>query len=205
MIKEKNYDAVFHAQSHFRSVLDSMARPGKLNPLEAIDIRPVEGMRVATASVVFALVNRDVTFQVVGFGPEAIEYIKANRHTDVADASEAAFLVCDGFPSENIVENANEGILTYPETSASLIIQTSVVYSEPVDGTLGVVLSGPGVPDSKTVFFKDAPKAFFEALSIKNSEFPLGIDVIILTDSPDFPKQECALCIPRTSKITFVD
>lgn len=201
MIKEKHYDPVFHSQSHFRSILDSMARPGKLNPIERVDIYPIADFRKSTASVVFALVNRDVSFQVLGFSGDVIDYIKANRNSELVSTEQADFIVHHGFPNPATVEAAKEGILTYPETSATIIAQISEVAEHPFEGALKVVLSGPGNAEDKAVYFKDANPDFFEALSAKNSEFPLGIDIIFTTAAIDAPEIEQVLCIPRSSKI----
>lgn len=201
MIKEKNYDTVFHSQEHFRSVLDSMARPGKLNPITDIEIHPVEGLRKSTASVAFALINRDVSFQILGFTGEVVDYIKANRNTDLAPTEQADFIITLGYPEPESVEQSKEGILTYPETSASFICQIPEVNDEPMEGSLKVTLKGPGIPEEKTLFFKDADPRFFEALSLKNEEFPLGVDVIFTTFSAKQPGVEQVLCIPRSTQI----
>lgn len=201
MIKEKNYDPVFHAQSHFRSVLDSMARPGKLNPVESIDLEPVGGLRKSTASIAFALINRDVSFQVLGFPGEVIDYVKANRSAELEPTELADFIICNGFPTVDTVEAAKEGILTYPETSASIIAQIPEVSDEPFEGALKVILSGPGNAEEKVVYMKDGQADFFRALSEKNSEFPLGIDMIFTTASVLSPSLEQVLCIPRSSMI----
>lgn len=201
MIKEKYYDQVFHSQSHFRSVLDSMARPGKLNPVELIDINPVEGLRKSTACIAFALINRDVSFQVLGFTGNVIDYIKANRNTELAPTEEADFIITDGYPLPETVEAAKEGILTYPETSASILAQIPGVSDTEINDSLKITLSGPGIATEKVVYFCGGKPEFFEALSFKNSEFPLGVDMIFTTYTAGNPVDEKILCIPRSSRI----
>ena len=57
MQTELNYDTVFDAQEHFRVLLDSMSRPGKINVLPAMDILPPDGLQHAAALTGFALLE----------------------------------------------------------------------------------------------------------------------------------------------------
>ena len=38
MVREIRYDEVFDAQKHFRSLLDSMTRPGRISVLDAVPL-----------------------------------------------------------------------------------------------------------------------------------------------------------------------
>ena len=43
------YDEVFHAQRHFRSLLDSMSRPGTIERLDPVDFSPSPHLNKASA------------------------------------------------------------------------------------------------------------------------------------------------------------
>lgn len=66
MIRETVYDEIFDAQRHFRTVLDSMSRPGKINRFAPLALTTPEGLTRAAAYVGFALLNADVAAHAVG-------------------------------------------------------------------------------------------------------------------------------------------
>jgi alpha-D-ribose 1-methylphosphonate 5-triphosphate synthase subunit PhnH len=204
MIKEKHYDPVFHSQAIFRSALDAIARPGNLSSLDTLPIDPPAGLTRGLASLAFTLINRDVSYCLVGFNPETEAYLNANTSSRTQALHQADFLLCDGYPSAEVVQCAKTGILTYPETSSSIYAQVSGIHAEPTPDALAVRFEGPGIPESVTRWFTQAPRSFFEALASVNSEFPLGIDVLLVHANPCDPGTFRVLGIPRTARITIL-
>ena len=64
MVREAAYDEVFDSQCHFRSILDSMARPGKINDLKRLGFEPPQSLLSATTAVCLSLLNQDVSFYI---------------------------------------------------------------------------------------------------------------------------------------------
>ncbi len=199
MIREVAYDEVFDAQLHFRSVLDSMARPGKINKLKDVDLSPPEGIIRSTMAVCMSLLNRDTSFYLAKGNAEAEDYIRINTGSLPSSLEKADFLVVDGDESAEIVQLAKEGILTYPEQSATFVIQVEGLSNDEVPDSLGIEISGPGVKDVSKLFVAGLEASWIEALNEKNFEFPLGVDVIFTSDGLD--GEAFVACLPRSSNL----
>lgn len=195
MIRETAYNEIFDAQRHFRSIMDSMARPGKTNTLSEPDISTPEGLNKASALVGFALLNPDVTF-FSGTYPETVkEYFYTNTSSLGADAATADFIFINGKHNTAAIEEAKEGIDTYPETSAFIVIDTENISTTPLKNSIAITLTGPGIETKSVFYIKGISSALVDIIKVKNMEYPLGIETIF-TD-----KEGCIVCIPRSSHI----
>ena len=198
MSREIVYDEVFDAQAHFRILLDSMARPGKINTLSINDIQPPAGIHRASVLVGFALLNADASFHVLGAETETItRYLILNTSGVPAEHTDADFLFMSGATNTPLVLEAKAGTLPYPEDSATLVIDTTTISAEPIPDALALTLRGPGVKEGKTVFVSGLNSLLLDAVREQNLEFPLGIDMI-LTDA-----QDRILCIPRSNRFSY--
>lgn len=204
MIKEKLFDSVFHSQSVFRLALDAMARPGKLVPLEAIPILPPAPLSMELASLAFSLINRDVSFCTLGFDDTVDQYLLANTASRLSEVNSADFILCNGLPSPEVVKCAKTGVLTYPETSASIYAQVEHIGSTSFPGAIQLALSGPGIKQESSRWISKESKGFFEALSEVNHEFPLGIDVLLVSPDPAISGKSMVMGIPRTTQIRII-
>src|SRR5271155_3012849 len=107
MRREVIYDEVFDAQQQFRLLLDSMARPGKINIMPDMDILPPAGLNKASAMIAFALLNTDVSFYAEGEGSDAIEsYIALNTTAAQVSVGEADFIFINGLYDAGIIFDA---------------------------------------------------------------------------------------------------
>ena len=202
MVREAAYDEVFDSQCHFRSILDSMARPGKINELKRLGFEPPQKLLSATTAVCLSLLNQDVTFYMARGNPASEEFLKVNTGSQSVDLEEADFLIVDQDESPDLVRLVKEGILTYPEQGATIILQTKGFADEQADGFQGIRLEGPGIDGVMELHVRGLGSEWIEALRAKNSEFPLGVDVILASDSePGEPK---VACIPRSSRLTRI-
>jgi alpha-D-ribose 1-methylphosphonate 5-triphosphate synthase subunit PhnH len=192
MIRETAYDPVFDAQLHFRQVMDSMARPGKLNALDGVVIDPPASLNPASALIGLALLNADVTFFASHNADPITDYFGTNTASGTAPASEADFLFLHGMDDPANLEQGKTGTLSYPDTNAFVIIDVDILSAEPLPDALALTLTGPGVAGQRTVFVGGLNPALLTTLREMNSEYPLGIDTI-LTDRID---QIC--CLPRS-------
>jgi alpha-D-ribose 1-methylphosphonate 5-triphosphate synthase subunit PhnH len=194
MQKEILYDDVFDAQQHYRMLLDSMARPGKINVLPEMELTAPAGIHAAGALTAFALLNADVSFYVEG--PAAYEvarYLLVNTAARPVELAEADYIFLDGGAPAELLQQMKVGTLPYPEDSATVVIAVEGLVNE--GGGLALWLKGPGVLGEKKLCVDGLDPAFFETLATINGEFPLGIDVI-LTD-----KERKVACIPRSTKV----
>jgi alpha-D-ribose 1-methylphosphonate 5-triphosphate synthase subunit PhnH len=194
MHKEILYDDVFDAQAHYRLILDSMARPGKINVLPDPELTAPKGIHASGALVAFALLNADVSYCVEG--PAAFEvsrYLLVNTSARQVEKGEADYIFLDGSAPAELLHQLKVGSLPYPEDSATVVAAADDLSNE--GNGLILLLSGPGVSGERKLCVSGLDRSFFEALAGINGEFPLGIDVI-LTD----PERRVA-CIPRSTKV----
>src|SRR5262249_42456528 len=154
MVREVAYDEVFDAQKHFRSLLDSMARPGKINRLDAVALNPPQGLNVASALVAFALLDADSTFEVVGMEQGEGAYLSSNTNARRTDIAEAHFIFARGVETADFLESADCGTLLYPDTAATVILQIEDASVEPLSNGLKLTLAGPGIDASATLFVR---------------------------------------------------
>jgi alpha-D-ribose 1-methylphosphonate 5-triphosphate synthase subunit PhnH len=199
MQTEINYDTVFDAQEHFRVLLDSMSRPGKINLLPAMDILPPEGLQSAAALTGFALLNSDVTYFIAGKNSAVIaEYLLVNTSSQHAEISVADYIFIPEFFYGEALYEARVGTAIYPEDSATIIAQSNLISSEPHEGAIELTLKGPGVNGEAKVYISGLSRDLLDFLKIQNEEYPLGIDMII-TD-----KANNVMGLPRSNRFSFV-
>jgi alpha-D-ribose 1-methylphosphonate 5-triphosphate synthase subunit PhnH len=198
MTREVNYDEVFDAQEQFRIILESMSRPGKLGLMPDMDVQPPAGLNKASALIAFALLNTDVTFFATGDNREEIEaYIALNTAANPVKAEEADFIFINGFHDNSIIAEAKVGNLSYPEESATFVIDVDTISAESLNDSTLLTLKGPGIKGQTHVYIKGIATGVLEAVKEQNLEFPLGVDLII-TD-----KHHNLLCIPRSNQFVI--
>jgi alpha-D-ribose 1-methylphosphonate 5-triphosphate synthase subunit PhnH len=201
VIREVSYDEVFDAQKHFRVLLDSVARPGRINCLESVDLTPPPGLNKASVLVAFALLDANTTFAMVNMERGEGSYLSANTQASRTAIEDAGFIFADGGEAPEILESANCGALAYPDTAATLILQVAGVSTSPLAGGLQLTLRGPGIDGIAVLFVQGLNPDLLLALQARNAEFPLGLDTLLtLVNDADIP---CVIGIPRTTKVSW--
>ena len=197
MIRETVYDEIFDAQRHFRTVLDSMSRPGKINRFTLLALTTPEGLTRAAAYVGFALLNADVAAHAVGKGAAAESYLRTNTQCRIESGSEADFIFLPGESEVTAINEAKVGIPTYPESGATVVIAVNHIGKSSSTGGVQLTLEGPGIETREIVFVTGLRAELLAALKAKNAEFPLGVDAILVS------ADECVICLPRTTRVTW--
>ena len=201
MVRETAYDEVFDSQKHYRSILDSMARPGKINRLEPVELAPPPGLNRASSLAAFALLDGDTTFETVQMEHGEASYLAANTRAVRTGVDDAAFIFADGNQSPDMLEAANCGTLTYPDTAATLVLQISTASQQPLTGGLGLSLEGPGIEGTGSLFVRGLNPDLLLALQARNAEFPLGLDTILtFEDEAAIPY---VVGLPRTARVSW--
>jgi alpha-D-ribose 1-methylphosphonate 5-triphosphate synthase subunit PhnH len=199
MQTELNYDTVFDAQEHFRLILDSMARPGKINVLPVSDIFPPESLNQAAALTGFALLNPDVTFLIAGENRESIAgYLLVNtaaKQAAEAEQADYAFIPEEFF--DNVLYALRTGTPKYPEDSATLIVNAELISEQPHGNSLKLTLKGPGVNGEAQVFVSGISADLLDFVKEQNSEYPLGIDLIMAD------RYNNIIGLPRSNDFSF--
>ncbi|AYL94465.1 phosphonate C-P lyase system protein PhnH [Mucilaginibacter celer] len=198
MQTELHYDTIFDAQQHFRLLLDSMARPGKINTFSSSDILPPAGLDQAAALTGFALLNADTNYHIIGENMEDIAtYLLVNTAAQQVGIDMADYIFLPENHDGHGLEEARVGTPVYPEDSATLIAAAELIGTEVIIDSLKINLQGPGVNGEAVVWVKGISPELLDYVKEQNIEYPLGIDLII-TD-----RQNNLLCIPRSNKFTY--
>jgi alpha-D-ribose 1-methylphosphonate 5-triphosphate synthase subunit PhnH len=195
MRREVIYDEVFDAQLQFRIIMDGMAHPGKIKELPSLDIHPPNQLNTGSALIGFALLNSDVSFHVSEENSTTVSsYIAMNTSAQPKAIESADFIFIRGYEEAVCIEEAKKGSLSYPEDSATFIVDVDQLSDEFFADAVKVSLSGPGVKTQNTFYVSGIHEELLNEVKNQNEEFPLGVD-LMLTD------KNCNLiCIPRSSQ-----
>jgi alpha-D-ribose 1-methylphosphonate 5-triphosphate synthase subunit PhnH len=185
-------DKVLSAQSTFRSVMEAMARPGSVQQVIAGVGTPGPLMRGA-AAIALTLFDHDTPIWLDGGmrqSSEVAKWLKFHSGAPVVeDASISSFaLIEDGGALPDLSRFAL-GSNEYPDRSTTLIVQVkSLTHGRDYE------LRGPGIDGAMTLRATIEPTDLFERLSINETLFPRGIDVVLVSG-------DAVVAIPRTTRL----
>ena len=196
MTMEPAFDRVFDTQRVFRLLLDGMARPGKMQRLPSPALTPPPGLAPYAAGVAFALLDGETTFAVAPARHDWQHYLTLNTGAHAVGAAAAAFVLVRGEQAAPVLAEMNRGDLLMPEQGATMVCMVEKIAAD-VPGDVRLSLRGPGVAGTAALSVTGWPPAAVEALAEANSEFPLGVDVILIDAGG------VLACIPRSITFTW--
>src|SRR5215831_2146900 len=185
-------DKVLSAQSTFRSVMEAMARPGRVQQVIAGVGTPGPLMRGA-AAIALTLFDHDTPIWLdarMRQSPEVAKWLKFHSGAPVVDDSSISSfaLIGDGGALPDLSRFAL-GSNEYPDRSTTLVIQvSSLTHGRDYE------LRGPGIDGATTLRATIEPTDLFERLSINETQFPRGIDVVLVSG-------DAIVAIPRTTRL----
>lgn len=183
------YSDVERTQPVYRSLLQAISMPAKLTTLPLGEIWE-EGLYAITET----LFDHEVSFCVISDNPEKItNRIFSITKAKLAGPESADYIIINKTTDMELFENIKKGTPAYPDNSATIIY----LLPENIEYPCRVVFEGPGIDGRITVENSLLPEEEWLQIKSANSEFPLGIDIIIIT------KDNHVLCIPRSTKISF--
>ena len=155
MRREISFNEVHDAQRYYRLLMDSMARPGKINTFYELDVVPPLGLNKASALIAFSLLNADVFFHYTGPNQDVINnYLLLNTSSSPVDPQYADFLFMDGTGDANKLFELKTGTLSYPEDGATVIIGVKSVALFSSEGSIKLTLQGPGVDGNQVGIYR---------------------------------------------------
>jgi len=170
-------DPVHDSQKTFRALLDAMAHPGRIVALPA-KVEPPKPLRCAATAVALALLDHDTPVWLdttVAESGRAMDYLRFHCGCPFVDApGKARFALIGDTTTLPHLGRFDAGCDTYPETSATLIVEVSGL-----DGGPMVTLTGPGIRDETPFAPYGLPDWFWGAWSVNNAAYPLGVDIIL--------------------------
>jgi alpha-D-ribose 1-methylphosphonate 5-triphosphate synthase subunit PhnH len=188
----------------FRHLLDSLARPGKINTLEYprflseppfyTSPRGSLPFNVYALAAMMTLLDKEVTFAIAANGTwlaqqdTATQWVAVRSGASVASAEYASFaLFCDG-TSNGLLSQLHMGTLAEPEMSATAFY--SVEQIGPAlgalsdegrsDGWLRLELVGSGIKDAHTLQVAGLERAELQHIVNARQGYPLGVDVYLV-------------------------
>ncbi len=190
-------------QNTYRTILQSMCHPGKLYQLPCasvnwqadLDTRPACGKADGLMSVLLTLLDNEVTFFLLGSGPDYMEaeIFELTRST-VSDIVSADFIIIPDGRSGGELLKAKRGSLDYPDAGATVIYIIDSL-GDRSNGKSRILLKGPGIKDGLEILVGGPVKDELLCIKEANAEFPLGIDCIFIDRSDKI------MCIPRSTMI----
>lgn len=213
-------DAVQSSQATFRRLLDAMARPGRVQSLDAATLaalRHPEGISPALAAVLLTLTDADTR---VWLGPELGSPGLAafgRFHTGLVDADspahcEFAFTRAHAAP-ERLLQVLPGGSDELPQDGATIVIDAPTLHAaeedahgrlrsgpagvDDADPTPWVRLTGPGIAHAHGLAVGGLSLAFWRARQALQADFPRGVDVIITCG-------ERFAAVPRSTTVVFM-
>lgn len=174
-LRETAFDPLFGAQGMFRRLLEATARPGLVVPLGPVPL-VVPPVRVRPACVLLlALMDREVTFSVVGPDAETVrEYLRFNTGAHATAVSGADFVLVTA--SGGDWSAARRGALEAPHESATVVLTPSHVGGAPGGADVTLRLTGPGIVGEAVLPLRGL-NIFDVAPLVDRADFPLGVDV----------------------------
>jgi alpha-D-ribose 1-methylphosphonate 5-triphosphate synthase subunit PhnH len=181
-------DPVHDRQAVFRSLLESLSRPGIMAPL-TIQVRATPPLYPATAAVVLCLTdsNTSVWLDESLRGQDIQQFITLNTSAPIVrDLGNADFALIENASAMPPLASFPIGSALCPEKSVTIVIQVRSLI-----GGDTIALQGPGIETTSDISPTGLPSRFWREWEDNNAQFPRGVDVI-LTDEHNF------LGLPRT-------
>lgn len=174
-------DAAIDAAHAFRTVMDVMARPGRIAPLTGAT--PPAPLSQAAGTVLLTLCDADTP---VWIGPSidtasVRDWITFHTGAPITAPRRAQFAF--GTWAELPLQDFPTGTPEYPDRSATLVVELPELSPE------GATLRGPGIKDSARLNLPD-PAAF----QANARMFPLGLDFI-------FTSGDRIAALPRSTRV----
>lgn len=155
----------------FRAAMSAMARPGRVELLDAAT--PPRPASRAAGSLLLTLADHDTGIHLAGeHDTQAMrEWLAFHTSATIAKPSEAQFAL-GTWDALLPLSDYPVGTPEYPDRSTTLIIEMSELECE------GVLLKGPGIKDGAKLNLPDAV-----AMKQNNAQFPLGLDFFMTCGS----------------------
>ena len=143
-----DYDAqlVIYTQKVFRSILDSMARPGKINSIEPFPLH-FAATEISYAPFILGiastLLDIEVSFQITDSNLVKLSTdLVFHTNSRAVSITEADYIFMTSFDDPSKLQDAKRGTLDYPDSSATIIMVVDYLdENKPSENNSGITLS----------------------------------------------------------------
>ena len=200
-VEGKTFDFVHDTQDIYRKLLDCMARPGKINCIKdsLIGIEEISGISQSLVALAYTLVDREVTFHVKAENRQTVEkHISRRTYSKSSQGNDAQYLFIEKYLSnediQKVMGEVQFGTLEDPHLSTTIILVIDSLSATP-EYEQKLELKGPGIQTSRTLYLNGLSPQWLIDRKIVNAEFPLGVDMILVS------KSGSVAALPRTTII----
>jgi alpha-D-ribose 1-methylphosphonate 5-triphosphate synthase subunit PhnH len=191
-------------QSHevFRSMLDSLSRPGTISQLTALESVDVPQCIIP----LLAIVDVETRFAVIDNSSTSLnwtELIGSATGAPPASLAESSWVVALSEPTRDNMEDLPRGSALAPERGCGLVVGCASLsegfdQGDATQESTSIALTGPGVDGQKIVTISGISNYFFESLCDLNGSFPAGVDVWMVDQSGQI------LALSRSTQISIL-
>ncbi len=182
---------VFQSQSVFRALMDGMARPGTIVPIDTAAVPPAP-MGRSSGAIALTLCDNDTPVWLTqalaqSAVPAWLAFHSGAPVTIVKPDARFAFVEAGG-----LVPGFNQfamGTQEYPDRSTTVIIEIAAL-----SGGIEMIATGPGIKDETVIAPVGLPEIFLMLWDENRAVFPRGVDLVLVAG-------DAALCLPRTVKL----
>ena len=172
------------AQGAFRTLLEAMSRPGRVQRLPAHALRGMEPPEVdpALCALLLTLLDAQTTLHIgPGLPRQALSpYLRFHTGVRLLDApGQADFVALGAAPAAQLWQTLRGGTDEAPEQGATLIVQVPALACAPLPGALLLRLHGPGIQHVQPLAVGGIDAAFWRARIDPEAQFPRGVDLVL--------------------------
>jgi len=182
-------ESLYQTQAIYRELLQCMSRPGTVQILPG-SIRHLWG--TGMEAIAATLLDNEVSFSVLDDDrcAEKIEEISLGRRVQ---CDRADFLFIPAGDSQGQVCQAKRGEPEYPDMGATIIYQVEQLAASSSEKQ--ITLTGPGIEEAMHPSIVGIPLQELAHLAEINSEYPLGVDVLLVDHD------NRVMAIPRSTHV----
>jgi alpha-D-ribose 1-methylphosphonate 5-triphosphate synthase subunit PhnH len=186
-------DATHDAQSVFRSVLDALSRPGRLQTLAASDgLQAPAPLSRGLTALLLTLLDTESSLHLRGPLASEAAWMYCRFHTGVQREAEAQADFVATHAAEAHFDKLRLGSDEAPQQGATLIVDTLSLAPE----RSGLRLTGPGIEHQQRIGLCGLPPAFWQQRIAMQPLFPRGVDLLLVCGSQ-------LIGLPRSTLITL--
>lgn len=185
-------DPVFDAQHVFRVLMEAMAHPASILPLEST-LTPPAPLSPLAASALLTLADYETTLwldEPAAHAPDVARFLRFHTGARLTcDPAQATFALITDARALPPLETFGQGSLTYPDRSTTLVIQVDQLKPA------GWTFEGPGIETSRALTPSPRPRRFEQGWSENHARFPQGVDVMLTA-------ADAVAALPRSAQRT---
>lgn len=183
-------DPSHDAQQHFREVLDAFSHPGRIVTLADAPHGPGT-ISPATTAYLLTLADRDTPLWLApAFNTSEVrDYLRFHAGAPIVESRAAATFAVLPHDDADVFEGFAIGTDTYPDRSATLVIDVPALGTGPAR-----TWRGPGIDGEVQVAIDGLDDWFWRQCATNHALFPCGVDLIFTAGSQ-------LLALPRSVSV----